>query len=111
MTAPVPTHRDHGAFVAALEQRCKVVIVSFDQDGRRSARVCIPLEHDVGRSEASEASYFFWVCDGRDTQGSQIVGLAEDQIISIRLTSDRYGSSDFAPIDASRRWRSGGEFT
>jgi hypothetical protein len=106
-------HPDHDVFIAAIDDRKRVVLVSAGGDGRRLVRTCAPLDFAPGVDAPDDLPrYHLWDCAGRTSDGSRIVILPAQQIYSIAPTEERFEPADFAPVDAVwRHPRNWGEFS
>jgi hypothetical protein len=106
-------HPDHEVFLAGIEKRRRVVLVSRDDLGRRIVRVCAPMDFGMAADAWDELPrYFFWDFEDNGGKSRGAVSLLPSQIFSIAATEEPFEPAEFVPLDATwnhpRDW---GEFS
>lgn len=88
-------HRDHAAFISALENREKVELTFFSkEDGHTLARTCAPMDYGPSRRAHDKSDrYHFWDYDSDEVRHT--LSLLPDPIVSIVSTNQRFDPAEF----------------
>lgn len=108
-------HKDHQTFLAALKSKNKVKLTFYSkEDHQNILRTCAPMDFAPSRRTKNKSDrYHFWDYDSDTT--SHTLSLLPDQVIEMKLLSEKFEPSEFVSWDTSiSKWsvdRDWGEYS
>lgn len=87
----IPNHED---FITAIRERKKVRVRFFSTpDQGILDRVCLPLDYGVGGGGVADLNRY-WLWCPEMLEGSRLLGLFSEQILSLRILGDPFGPGE-----------------
>ncbi len=88
-------HRDHAAFILALDAREKVRVAFFSkEDGHALVRTCAPMDYGP-RIRAPDQADCYHLWDYDSDRGPHALGLLPGQVTSIQPTGEYFDPGEF----------------